>query len=442
MELTLFQKMFRRKPIARAVEITRRPSSIIDEEDANKKLTRVLGVTDLIAFGIASCVGSGIFVIAGVAGQYAGAGLFLSFVIGGISCLFCGLCYAEFATRVPVSGSAYTYTYCALGEIVGFLIGWDLTLEYGISAAAVAQGWSSYLQLFLESCGIDDKYLPSVLFGKNINDYFTVNIMSGVLIGLCTLLLIYGVRESARFTNVVTVWNIVLITMYVIAGIFFVDTKNWYHPCDNTSYGTSCTSDEQNSFFPQGFGGVIRASGIVFFSYVGFDAVSCLAEETKNVRRNMALGILGTLAIATSLYIAVSLVLLGMVPFTALDKQSPLANAFKVHDQHALAGIVSFGALTTTCATTLTSLIGQPRIFYRMAKDGLFFPIFATINPRFHTLVHGSLFSGLVAAMIGTFINFNLLAQMISVGTLMAYILVSYFLFLFFFCIVIYLLIL
>ncbi|ETO24702.1 cationic amino acid transporter [Reticulomyxa filosa] len=427
--MSLWEKMFRRKPIERLVEVTERPTSIIDEEHATGKLRRVLGVTDLITFGISSCVGSGIFVIAGVAGKHAGAGLFLSFIIGGVSCSFSGLCYSEFATRVPVSGSAYTYTYCALGEVLAFLIGWDLTLEYGISAATVAQGWSGYLRTLLLSCGVEDKYLPWVLFGKYVNSFFTINIMSGILIALCTMLLMYGVRESARFTNVITVWNIVLIVVYVIAGAFFVDTNNWYHPCDNASYGTRCNNkgNEHNSFFPQGFRGVVRAAGIVFFSYVGFDAVSCLAEETQNVRKNMALGILGTLAIATTLYIGVSLVLLGMVPFTALDERSPLANAFEVHHQPVLAAIVSFGALTTTCATTLTSLIGQPRIFYRMAKDGLFFPVFATINPRFHTLVHGSLLSGTIAALIGTFINFDLLAQMISVGTLMAYILVSYF---------------
>ncbi|ETO36109.1 amino acid permease-associated region, partial [Reticulomyxa filosa] len=422
--LTLFQKMFRRKPIGRTVEITRRPSSIVEEVDDSKNLDRVLGALDLMAFGIASCVGSGIFVIAGVAGQYAGAGLFLSFVIGGVSCLFCGLCYCEFATRVPVSGSAYTYTYCALGEIVGFLIGWDLTLEYGISAAAVAQGWSSYLQIFLSSCGVPDKYLPSILFGHNLNEYFTINIMAGLLIMGCTVLLIKGIRESATFTNFVTLWNILLIAFYTIAGAFYVDTENWFHPCSNTKYGSSCSSDQHNAFFPQGFRGVVRGAGIVFFSYVGFDAVSCLAEETKNVRRNMALGILGTLTIATCLYVGVSLVLLGMVPFTALDQSSPLADAFKSHNQSVIAAIVSFGALTTTCATTLTSLLGQPRIFYRMSKDGLFFSVFGRVHKHLRTLVYGSLLSGVIAALIGTFINFSLLAEMISVGTLMAYILI------------------
>ncbi|ETO07769.1 cationic amino acid transporter [Reticulomyxa filosa] len=248
--------------------------------------------------------------------------------------------------------------------------------------------------------------------------------MAGFLIMCCTGLLIKGIRESATFTNFVTFWNILLILFYTIAGSFYVDTENWFHPCSNTKYGSSCSSDQHNAFFPQGFRGVVRGAGIVFFSYVGFDAVSCLAEETKNVRRNMALGILGTLVIATCLYVGVSLVLLGMVPFTALDQSSPLADAFKSHNQNTIAAIVSFGALTTTCATTLTALLGQPRIFYRMAKDGLFFELFGRVNKRFHTLVYGSLLSGVIAALIGIFINFSLLAEMISVGTLMAYILI------------------
>ena len=339
----------------------------INNDDVNEnpeKLKRVLGVFDIIAFGIAIAVGSGIFVIAGEAGKYSGAGLFLSFIIGAISCLFCGLCYAEFSTRVPVSGSAYTYAYCSLGEFIGFEIGWTLTLEYGISAATIAQGWSFYLQSLLKSIGIKDKYLPQILFGDNLDDIFTINILSGILIIIMTLLLMKGIRESATFTNFITIWNITLIIIFSIAGCFFVDTSNWFKPCNNTNYdGKNCDSNDKNSMFPQGLSGVLTASGIVFFSYVGFDSVSTLAEETKNPKRDMVIGILGTLAAATSLYVAVSLVLTGMIPFFALDQNAPLSQAFKDHNQNLLSIIVSIGALTTTTATTLTCLIGHREYF-------------------------------------------------------------------------------
>ena len=424
--LTLFDKMFRVKPIRHEPDaIGRRDSTISEGMDAPRgNLPRVLKSWDLISFGISSAVGSGIFVIAGIAGKFAGAALFLSFIIGGVSCIFSGLCYCEFATRIPISGSAYTYAYCSFGELIGFLIGWNLTLEYGISAATVAQGWSSYVHTFLRDIDIPGDYLPSILFGHNINDVLTINIMSGIIIMICTVLIIYGIRESATITNLITIWNVFLILFFIIAGCFWVDTDNWFHPCDNEKYGTKCTPDESNSIFPQGISGVMHASGIVFFSYVGFDAVSSLAEETINPNVTMVNGILGTLFIATSLYVGVSIVLMGMVPFTALDKNSPLSDAFKSHDQTTIATLVAFGALTTTAATTLTSLIGQPRIFYRMAKDGLFYKIFGRVHKKYHTPHWGSLISGIFAAIIGTFINFNLLAEMISVGTLMAYTLV------------------
>ena len=420
-ELSIFQKMIRRKPLTSSeilnIDCIEQRDNNNDNNNNQDKLKRVLSVFDIISFGIAGAVGSGVFVIAGEAGQYSGAGLFLSFIIGGISCLFCGLCYAEFSTRVPVSGSAYTYAYCSLGEIIGFIIGWDLTLEYGISAATIAQGWSFYLQSLLQSFGINQKHLPSILFGHNIDQIFTINITAGLLIISMTILLLKGIRESAWFTNMITIWNILLIIGFTVAGCFFIDSNNWFNPCDNHKYNTSCDSNDKNGMFPLGISGIFRASGIVFFSFVGFDSVSTLAEETKNPKRDMVIGILGTLTIATILYIGVSLVLTGMIPFTALDQNAPLSQAFKDHDQTLLSIIVSIGALTTTTATTLACLIGQPRIFYRMAHDGLFFNIFKNIS-------YGTFISGVIACLIGTFINFNLLAEMISVGTLMAYILV------------------
>jgi len=419
MEQSLVTKMFRTKPVEKIVTKWQgRPSSIVENNPSFKK---VLGIKELIAFGISSTVGSGIFVISGTAGTYAGAGLFISFILGGITSLFCGLCYAEFSTRVPLSGSAYTYAYCSLGEFVGFIIGWDLTLEYSISAATVAQGWASYLQSLLQSAGLST---PSILFGDNLNSVFTINLTAGALIVVCTILLTYGIRESARFTNFITAFNVTAIVGFIVAGAFFINTENYLHPCSNTEYGTTCQSNQHNSAFPRGYQGVFRAAGIVFFSYVGFDAVSCLAEECTNPRKQMAWGIIGTVLIALSLYVGVSIVLMGMVPFTALNSSAPLSDAFKKHNQDVLGILVSIAALTTTSATTLASLLGQPRIFYSMAKDGLLFETFSTVHEKFRTPIFGSLWSGLLALLLGIFINFNLLANMISVGTLMAYTLV------------------
>ena len=308
-----------------------------------------------------------------------------------------------------------------MGEIIGFIIGWNLTLEYGISASVVAQSWSSYLEAFIKnvvSSYDENSTVNEIFFGKNLDDVFTINILSLCLILAITLMLMNGIRQSATFTNFITVWNILLILTFIVAGCFYVDTNNWTKPCDGNQYDSGgCTGDQKNSFFGEGLGGILHATGLVFFSYIGFDSVTTLAEETKNPKRDMVWGLIGTLAIATTLYVAVSLVLTGMVPYTALDEDSPLSDAFSKHNATFMSSLVSFGALTTTTATTVACLVGQPRIFYRMAMDGLFYKMFENIKISI-------VISGILCGIIGCFINFNFLAEMISVGTLLAYVLV------------------
>ena len=408
MPQTFLQKIFRRKPINNINKIY-------------TKLQRILTLKDIIGFGCATTVGSGLFVVSGSAGKLTGPSLFISFIIGGIACLFSGLCYGEFSTRIPVSGSSYTFSYATLGEIIGFIIGWNLTLEYGISASAVAQGWSYYLESFIKSI-LGSKFnenaiVNRLLYGEILNSVFVINIGAGVLILLLTLLALKGIKQSVKFTNIMTLWNIILVFIFIIAGMFFISTENWIKPCDNNEYETYCNDNERNSFFPGGIVGILRASGLTFFSYIGFDAVTVLCEETENPKRDMVYGLFGTLSIITVLYVLVALVLTGMVPFHALDTHSPLSNAFLQHDQYFFAALVSFGAMTIKIATALTCIIGQPRIFYRMSLDGLLYKIFENIKI---SLVICGFFSGI----IGIFINFTLLAEMISAGVLFAYILV------------------
>ena len=303
-----------------------------------------------------------------------------------------------------------------MGEIIGFIIGWNLTLEYGMSASVIAQSWSAYLESFISALNKKARF-NEYIFGKNIDEVFTINVLSTILVGCITIMLMSGIKQSATFTNCITIWNILLILTFIVAGSFYVDTNNWFKPCEQNQFGTYCDEEQKNSFFGEGLSGILYSTSLVFFSFIGFDAVTCLAEETKNPKRDMVWGLIGTLGIATVLYIAVSLVLTGMVPYTALDPSSPLSDAFLKHNSTFLSGLVSFGALTTTTATTITCLIGQPRIFYRMAMDGLFYKLFENITLSI-------VISGILCGIIGCFINFETLAKMISAGTLLAYVLV------------------
>jgi APA family basic amino acid/polyamine antiporter len=382
----------------------RRPSlqAAMRDNDAGG-LKRVLGPFDLIAYGVGSTVGTGIFVVyGGVARDTAGPAVVLSFVAAAFSSLLSALCYAEFAARVPLSGSAYTFAYVTLGEITAWFIGWNLTLEYGVSAAAVARGWSSYFAGFLIGVGAD---VPSWLAGTD--RYLDGNIAPApfafLIVALCTGLLLFGVQESSMFNNVVTVINVSLLLFIIIFGAFHVDTANW-------------TTD----FAPWGAKGVFQGAAIVFFSYIGFDSVSTLSGEVKNPGRNLPIGVVGTLVVATLLYIGISLVVTGMVPYTEIDKDAPLAETFKQIGFPVVANVVAGGAVTTIAATTLCSLLAQPRIYYQMAIDGLLFRQFGQVSKR-RVPVVGTLITGIGAAGLATLLPLASLTDVISIGTLLAF---------------------
>ncbi|KAL6076712.1 Amino acid permease [Balamuthia mandrillaris] len=410
----LLRSVTRTKSIEQAVaeERAEREAEAAGHNNKAAGLRKALSVWDLIAYGLGASVGAGIFVITGqAAALHAGPSVVLSFLIAGIACVLSALCYAEFAARLPVAGSAYSYTYTSQGELLAWLIGWDLTLEYGISAATVARGWGGIFESMLQQWGVnvESKWLagfPVVTVG---GDAFVLNAspISAVLILLCTIVLALGIKESSRLNLFATVLNIGTIIFIIIAGSFYIDTDN-YTP-----------------FFPQGPSGMFYGAAQVFFSFIGFDCITSLAEESSRPQRDLPLSILGSLSIATILYCAVATVLVGLIP-TALLKgvANPMAAAFAYVGLGWTSKLVTILMLVIVCITTLCCLLGQPRIYYRMARDGLLWPAFGTINKRFQTPLFSTIFTGIFVALIAFFIDIVTLGDMISIGTLLAFTLV------------------
>lgn len=371
--------------------------------DKTKKsqLKRSLTIWDLIAYGLASTLGTGILVTVGaVAHQYAGPGIVFSFILAGFASFLSALCYSEFAARIPVSGSAYSFAYISLGEVVAWFVGWNLTLEYAISASAVASGWTGYFVSALESVGV---HVPKWLVGTQINSVIYISPLSAMIVVLCTIVLLFGMKESATFNVIMTVVNMAVILFFIIAGAFHVKTENW-HP-----------------FLPYGIAGTWAGVGKVFFSYIGFDSVSTLAGEVKNPERDLPIGIVGTLLSVTVLYVVVSLVLTGMQVYDHIDINAPLAIAFASVNVKWASTVIAFGSVTTITATCLASLVGQPRIFYQMSQDGLMFSIFGKVNARTGVPMQGTIITGLLSAIIALFLNLDTLLDMISIGTLLAF---------------------
>eukprot|EP01102_Stenamoeba_stenopodia_P010350 TRINITY_DN3108_c0_g1_i1.p1 TRINITY_DN3108_c0_g1~~TRINITY_DN3108_c0_g1_i1.p1 ORF type:complete len:620 (+),score=49.40 TRINITY_DN3108_c0_g1_i1:325-2184(+) len=373
-------------------------------------LKKCLSVLDLLAYGLSSTIGSGIYVSTGIAAhgdlkqgvQGAGPAVIISFVLAGFASLLSAFCYAEFATRVPVSGSAYTFSYVSLGEIVAWIIGWCITLEYAISASAIARSWSSTFMRLVWPSGDGPLWLDGY---EPVEDgIISFSLLSVVVIIVCSVIMISGVKQSAKFTVCITAWNILIILFIIVVGSFQVDTRNW------------------RPFAPNGFQGIITGAGTVFFSYIGFDCVTSLAAEVKKPQNDMPVAIIGTLSIASFLYIGTALVLTGMVNWTKLDIYAPLSVAFlQVTPAIKWAStLVAVGSLTTLSATTLTSLMGQPRIFYRMAKDGLLPPAFLRVSSR-HIPIFSAITTTIMSALLAAFFDIDLLADLISIGTLFAF---------------------
>lgn len=381
-----------------------------------------LGALSITALGIGCIIGAGIFVLTGTAAaQYAGPAIMLSFVLGGIACAFVGLCYAELAALLPVSGSTYSYTYATLGELVAWIIGWDLVLEYAMGAATVSVGWSGYVVSLLGNFGI---YVPPAFaaapetVAATLPDgtivHGIVNLPAALIVAVLTLMLIMGTRESARVNNIMVAVKLTVVLAFILLGSAYVTTANW-HPL---------VPDNTGAFGHFGWSGILRGSAVVFFAFIGFDAVSTAAQEARNPQRDMPIGILGSLLICTLLYIAVSAVLTGIVPYGQLNVADPIAKAVDVIGLTWFSVLIKIGALAGLTTVILVLLYGQSRIFFTIAKDGLLPPIFAEVHPTRHTPWKSQLMIGTIVAIVAALTPIGILGEMVSIGTLFAFCLV------------------
>jgi APA family basic amino acid/polyamine antiporter len=387
-------------------------------EAGSGTLRRELGSVALVTLGIGAVIGAGIFVLTGaVASRNAGPALTLSMIMAGVACAFAGLCYAELASMIPIAGSAYTYAYATMGELLAWIIGWDLILEYSLSSSSVAVGWSAYALALFQEMGINlparwtgppgsEVMLPD---GSAVTAVF--NAPAVVICLLLTGLLIIGIRESARVNTGIVILKVAVLTIFVAVGVQYVNTANW-HPFIPPNAG---------EFGAFGWSGVLRGAGLIFFAYIGFDAVSTASQEAKNPGRSIPIGILGSLAICTVIYIAVGLVMTGLVPYPQLDVASPIALAVQKTGVKWLPPIINIGAICGISSVILVNLLGQSRIFYSMSRDGLLPPVFSRLHPRFRTPHITTAVTGTVVAIAAGLFPIGVLGQLVSMGTLLAF---------------------
>lgn len=402
---------------------TKSITNLINEsEDKENGLKRTLGRLNLTTLGIGAIIGAGIFVLTGqAAAQYAGPGIVISFVIAGLACAFAGLCYAEFASMIPIAGSAYTYAYATMGQFVAWTIGWDLVLEYLFGASTVAVGWSGYVVSFLKDFGI---HIPAALCNAPLTHDLTgfhltgaiLNLPAMLIVGLMTALLVVGIRESANFNNLVVIVKIAVILLFIILGWSFINAENW----------TPLIPENTGTFGEFGWSGVFRAAGVIFFAYIGFDAVSTAAQEAKNPQKDMPWGILGSLVICTILYILVSLVMTGIVRYDQLNTAAPIAVAVDAAGPALfwLRPLIKIGAIAGLSSVILVMLMGQPRIFFSMSRDGLLPAGLSKVHKKYKTPHVTTIITGVTAMIIAGLFPISLLGELVSIGTLLAFVIV------------------
>lgn len=407
----------------------------VEGENDKVQLNRVLTPVALTSLGVGEIIGTGIFVLTGVAAHdKTGPALILSFVVAALACIFAALCYSEFAAMVPVAGSAYTYAYATLGELFAWIIGWDLVLEYAVSAAAVAHGWSKYFQAFM---GIFHLHLPHLVATAPF-DYDPAqghmqatgalfDLPAIFITALITLVLIKGVKESVKFNSLMVLVKLAIVAFVIVVGVFYVHPTNW-HPF--APYGYSGVSFFGRTLFGQsGKGGeplgMLAGAGIIFFAYIGFDSISTHAEEAKNPQRDVPLAILGSLILCTLLYILVAAILTGMVPYNRINVDAPVSDAFRQVGLPWAEMLISVGAVAGITSVLLVTMLSQPRILLAMGRDGLLpRSFFGAVHPRFQTPWKSTILTGVFVGALSAFLPLRVLADLVSIGTLLAFVIV------------------
>lgn len=379
-----------------------------EAESPEYRLKRTLSAWDLTALGIGAIIGTGIFVLIGTAivgdanRPGSGPGIIISFIMSGITCALAALCYAEFAAMIPVAGSAYTYSYATLGEFIAWITGWNLILEYGVACVAVAIGWSGYFNNLLKILGLELPYWAT----HAPTDGGIANLPAAIIVLLVTWLLVIGIKESARATGIIVLVKLAVIAFFIATGTSSVDPANW------------------TPFAPEGFHGIGAAAALVFFAYIGFDAVSTTAEESKNPQRDLPIGIFASLGICTLLYVAVAAVLTGLIPSPEIDVHAPVAEALRKVGFTWGAALVAVGAVAGISSVLVVMMLGQIRVFFAMSRDRLLGPWLSKVHPRYATPHHATILTGVCVSFLAAFIGIGEAADMTNIGTLFAFVLV------------------